>query len=162
MILHNSQFIYNALWIPKTHLVLCHTLFKSPEKWSMDQLCNCNTQNKAHRGLAVFIIIIPIGPIQMRWISGTRSSLPVFACAENRKEAIAKHLGSSRDGWRPPRSAFWRWLIRLWGQRSESQPMWQRWGEPGAWTSQRAAGRSIDHATDTWQGRVFNVGLIPL
>lgn len=52
IISHNRQLIYNALWIPKINSVFCHSFPKSPEKWSVDQLCNSNTLNKAHRGIS--------------------------------------------------------------------------------------------------------------
>lgn len=61
--------------------VLSHTLSKSPDKWSMDQLCNSNTRNKAHTGISNVYRHYPnSSPIQMKWIPGTCSCLAVFEC----------------------------------------------------------------------------------
>lgn len=108
--------------------VLSHTLSKSPEKWSMDQVCNSNTQNKAHRGISNVYHHYPNSP-HPNEMNSRNSFVPasvwIWAYATEEANANASEA-AMMDGTRTGQR--WRWLISLWGQRPESQPMWQRWG----------------------------------
>lgn len=109
--------------------VFCRTLSKSPMKWSMDQLCNSNTQNKAHMGISSVYHHYPNSP-HPNEMNSKNSPLPptVWVWAHGTEEAITNASEAAMmDGIHTGQS--WRWLISLWSQRSESQPMWQRWGE---------------------------------
>lgn len=108
---------------------VAHTLSKSPAKWSMDQLCNSNTQNKAHRGISSVYHHYPNSP-HPNEMNSKNSFLPpsVWTWAHGTEAAITEASEAAvMDGIQTGQC--WRWLISAWGQRSESQPIWQRWGE---------------------------------
>lgn len=97
-------------------IAVSHTLFRSPEKWSMDQLCTSNTLNKAHRGISSVYHHYPNSPHANEMNS--RNSLPprvstqTYSTKKDIKQATM--MDDTRVG------QLWRWLISLSGNAGHS------------------------------------------
>lgn len=114
-----------------------YTLCPNPRgKWSMDQLSNSNTQYKEHWGISNVYHHYPNSPHPNEMNSRNWSEAPgVWIRVWTSEEAVTgAQEAAMMDGVRTGQR--WHWLIRLWGQRSESQPnvaemSWDACG--GAW-----------------------------
>ena len=130
IILHNRQLSAQCPVDPEINSVFCRT--RSPNPLGNDQWINSAIlipRTKHTGGLAMFIIIILTVPIQMKWIPGTCLRLPESEHGQyGAEEAITNAFEvAMMDGIRTGQR--WCWWISLWSRRSESQPMWQRWGD---------------------------------